>query len=391
MPNVYFELRDTPNKNGEHRIRLVINTGSGYPSRKATKFAVKLHEWDRVKQKVNKHHPAHFNINNALEAQKNKAINEMSLSISTTGYASAKDISNRVLKSTDFYKIAHEKIAQFALNDSYGTIKRYQSIINKLHEFAPKLHVSDITPQFIYRYQDWLLKNKKNAPNTVQSNIKALNAIWKFAYDMEYINSNNPFNKIKIASGAPIAKEILTFEEIEKLQGVPMKGYREIARDMFMFSYYSAGMRFSDVLLFNVSMIKNNRIAYITGKNEKLLSFPLHNRLKAIIDKYAINAGTLFGMVQELKNKEKQFKNIGNKQAIINKYLQFACNDAGIYKKISFHCARHTFAHHANEISNRNVYSIKNALGHTTINTTEIYLGNDTNAVDTLLNKLYHS
>jgi site-specific recombinase XerD len=56
----------------------------------------------------------------------------------------------------------------------------------------------------------------------------------------------------------------------------------------------------------------------------------------------------------------------------MNKQLQNWIYDAGIKKKITFHCARHSFATLHLSL-NTDIYTVSKLLGHRHLKTTEIY------------------
>jgi site-specific recombinase XerD len=67
---------------------------------------------------------------------------------------------------------------------------------------------------------------------------------------------------------------------------------------------------------------------------------------------------------------------INSRLTYINKYLKEVCKYAGILKKISSHCARHTFSDISLELNQNDVYALKGVLGHSSVKTTEGYLIN---------------
>ena len=68
---------------------------------------------------------------------------------------------------------------------------------------------------------------------------------------------------------------------------------------------------------------------------------------------------------------EKVFTNL-KYSVLVNNTLSKWMNDAGIIKKITFHCAMHTFA--VLQITmGTDIYTLSKLLGHTAIKTTEIY------------------
>jgi len=68
---------------------------------------------------------------------------------------------------------------------------------------------------------------------------------------------------------------------------------------------------------------------------------------------------------------EKVFEGL-NYSAYENKFLKQWIKDAGITKKITFHCFRHTFA--TLQLSNgTDIYTVSKMLGHRELKTTQIY------------------
>lgn len=63
--------------------------------------------------------------------------------------------------------------------------------------------------------------------------------------------------------------------------------YMRLAQDMFIFSYFGAGINFSDIALLQFSDIKDGRVFYIRKKTSKPINFQLNDIAKDIIDKYS--------------------------------------------------------------------------------------------------------
>ena len=65
------------------------------------------------------------------------------------------------------------------------------------------------------------------------------------------------------------------------------KSYLELARDIFMFSYLTAGINFKDIAFLKYANIENNRIYYVRHKTKKMLTFNLLPEARKILDKYS--------------------------------------------------------------------------------------------------------
>ena len=95
--------------------------------------------------------------------------------------------------------------------------------------------------------------------------------------------------------------------------------------------------------------------------------------------------------VMPVKIKEQLYAKISSVNTILNKYLGKIGEMAGLTKHISFHVSRHSFAYQASR-SDVDSMAIKKALAHTSLQTTETYLGelNDSET-DGILQQMFDS
>ena len=102
-------------------------------------------------------------------------------------------------------------------------------------------------------------------------------------------------------------------------------------------------------------MIRNT-VKITTNKTKRLVKIPLIEKA-----------------IELLENKEPEmfvFRVFANQ--VTNRYLKEIMNEAKINKKISFHCARHTFATIGIELGIP-IEIISDLLGHSDLKTTKIY------------------
>ena len=92
--------------------------------------------------------------------------------------------------------------------------------------------------------------------------------------------------KIKIKSGHKIG---LTRTEVLKIEDLKLNQHTSIwqTRNVWLFSFYFAGIRISDVLEMKWSDFKDGRLFYIMNKNEKPISLKIPEKAKVIIDMYS--------------------------------------------------------------------------------------------------------
>lgn len=173
--------------------------------------------------------------------------------------------------------------------------------------------------------------------------------------------SKNPTHSI-LADDKPkniqVKREFLTLDEVKRLIDTPCD--YEIIKRAFLFSCFS-GLRLSDV-----RALKWSDISDIGGGRKQL-------RIIQQKTKYPVDIPLSANALAHLPNQgdcEYIFKLPMN--WVIEKYLAIWCKDAGINKHITYHCSRHT---HATLLLTYGVdiYTVSKLLGHTRVQTTEIY------------------
>ena len=194
-----------------------------------------------------------------------------------------------------------------------------------------------------------------------------------------------------------MVKDQLTTEDIEKMWNAdPLDQNEALARDTFLFSYYSSGARFRDVLVMPKSAIymdgAKQRIRWTPSKTKnstgEVLDMEINKRMAAIIKRNSNDTDTIFGVINLKLAPEDLEKNIDSTQSKISKSLKLFIARCGISKSISFHDARRTLSKHL-KYAGGDLHGIKDVMGHGDIKTTQGYVGRDQEAKDRLLKKLY--
>ena len=127
------------------------------------------------------------------------------------------------------------------------------------------------------------------------------------------------------------------------------------ARNVWLYSFNLAGVRVSDALRTRWSDIKDNRLYYRMGKNSKLLSLKIPEKVQEILNFYMNdkrgNNDFIFPELKKanLKDSKDVFRKMktGNKK--FNYYLKSIAKKAEIEKKLTMHIARHSFGNIASD------------------------------------------
>lgn len=265
--------------------------------------------------------------------------------------------------SIDFYNFMAKAIADRKGEIVPATARHHNAVLNKLKDFQHTLTFAEIDKSFIDRYRRFLKNNFNNDINTVHSNLKCIKTYLNIAVDNGVIRKN-PFDDITLKRVNP-DRVFLDEQELEalvnKYKQFSMTGYYQQVLELFLFSCFT-GLRISDVRNFKwENIIKNIMVVEMVktrNVNRKVAKVPISPMARAIID-------------NQPRRRENVFCMMPTDQAI-NRTIKLIAADVGIKKKITFHCARHTFATIFLRRT-KNVAALQKILGHTNIRETMIY------------------
>ena len=146
-----------------------------------------------------------------------------------------------------------------------------------------------------------------------------------------------------------------------------------LARDLFLFSFYTRGMSFVDMAYLRRGHIRDGRIRYVRRKTGQEIVIRVEPEMQRIIERYADGERPYVFPVLKSENPEKAYAEYRTALTYYNRLLKRLCTLAGIPQRLSFYTARHSWATAA-----RNhqvpVSVISAGMGHTSERTTQIYL-----------------
>lgn len=273
----------------------------------------------------------------------------------------------------DYYKAMCEK--RHGNPESRGNWGNWFSCLHHLKKYEKneKITFEDITPEWVQGFHDYLdneacawthdyrkkLKDKPLARNSKLSYFNKLRACLNQAFE-DRIIPINPCRGIDNFKAEEGTRMYLTIDEVRKLAQTDCE-YPRI-KDAFLFSCLT-GLRRSDVLRLTWGDIHRQgdftRIIFRQKKTEG----------QEYLD-ITPQAAELMGEPKDLK--EHIFEDI-HSPSCTNKAIQEWVYEAGIHKKISFHCARHTFATMMLDLGT-DIYTVSKLLGHRELSTTQIYV-----------------
>lgn len=242
----------------------------------------------------------------------------------------------------------------------------YQTLFNNLEKFRKGILITDIDYQFIVSYDKWL-RESGIAHNTRISRLRLLRAVLNEARKRDFITIN-PFDRFRIQQMVS-KKGFLTKEEVTKLERMNLKGVEDRVRDAFLIGCYT-GLRFSDIISLRPEHIQGGWLTKKMVKTGFIVEIPIgelfDGKMNVILEKYD-------NQINKLTT------SLGSNSAV-NKVLRGLLDRIDADAKITFHSSRHTFA---TLLGQRGVQltTIQKLLGHTKLQTTQIYSEVDRNAI----------
>jgi site-specific recombinase XerD len=296
----------------------------------------------------------------------------------------------------EFYQ---EIIAQCETENKCGNRLVYLNSYNSLMNFTKNrldIPFNIIDVPWLERYEAWL-RSRGNKENTISLQFRTLRSAYNKAIKEKCAQkSAYPFEEFKVSKfdtstkKRAIAKtDILKF--MDDTEPVSQKRYVQLSKDIFMFSYLCGGINFTDIANLTKANIVNGRLEYIRQKTHKLIKIGIPDEAMRIIKKYeAENTGYLFPILNNKVHKtalQKQNR-IHKMRGKVNYNLKVLGKRLGIEISVTTYVARHSFASVLKK-SGVNIAIISEALGHSDLATTQIYLDSfDNEQIDNAMKNL---
>lgn len=321
-----------------------------------------------------------------------KEIENIVASLGSGSYIVQDVISKYKEKQEECYLITfmEKQIAEKERIGKFGTAKAFRSTLRSLRRFIGNRRVKfrDIDFTFVKDYENYLYATGV-VSNTVSFYLRNLRTIYNMAYNKDIeVSPNTPFRKIKIRYTKTV-KRTLKREVLEKIAKLDLSDNIPLmeARDIFMFSFYTRGMSFVDMINLKHTDIEDNTIYYVRNKTHQQMQVGITEPLRRLIDKYNVDDTYVLPFINRCDNAS-VYKRYQSAYGNIYRNLKIIADMVGINTPLTTYVARHSWATLAKE-SGASVCAISEGLGHTTEKTTVIYLKEfDRKVVDGINEKL---
>ncbi|MEA5426407.1 site-specific integrase [Arcicella lustrica] len=355
MASVSIVLRKTPNKEGKHNLYLRIIKDRKI-SQTSIGHSILLKDWDGAKQIIKKSHPNSARLNNLIAKKVAEATDKLVEMEANNTDTSAKAIKKAVTASKDrtFFKQAELYLNQLKATGKFNQRSADEPRVKKFKTFLKNedINFSEISPGLLKNFKAYLIGTFGVNERTAVNHLVVIRTIYNRAIaDGVTDRKNYPFGKGKTVIKFPDTLKIgLNAEEVKLLEELDLPPSENHARNLWLVSFYFAGMRVSDVLRLKWSDFQNDRLYYTMGKNLKAGSLKVPDKVLEILKQYpqGSNAHDLvFFDLAKMPDLSKLYEvqsYIKSRVRSCNDYLKNVANKMGLTKALSMHIARHTFA-----------------------------------------------
>ncbi|QOG03474.1 site-specific integrase [Flavobacterium sp. MDT1-60] len=370
------------------------------------KLSCDLSQWNETKSEFRKNYPNYKQMNSALTEIRNRAEKIISDHLGKGEDIALDEFEGLFLNFKGDKKISVKEFWDEYIDDlnksgRTGNAKFYKFSKNSFFKFLENknIYFKDITPTLLGKYEVYLRANN-NIDTGVSAKMRAIRAIYNDAIrkgcaSKEYY----PFTEYKVSKLKGTSnKRALSIVDVHKVINLDMTEHPTLidSRNYFVFSYYTRGMNFSDMMKLRWENIVDGKVIYVRSKTKARFIIKVLEPVQQILDYYkAQKRETKYVFPIVLKENSTPMELEYRKERTIKKYNKDLKEIASICKidgKITSYVARHSFATNLKQ-SGVSTDIISEAMGHQNLSITQVYLKeleNDVidSAMETLLQKV---
>lgn len=365
MPTIKIVLRKKPDSNGDLPLCLRI-TKNGKPRYIYLGPYIPEGDWDKQAQSVKRSHTNHVQLNKFLLNKLTGATNTALDSEVKDAAISAQAIKEKLkpVSGPTFLAQAQDYLDSLKAAGDYNQHSSNKSRVKHFKEFMKGKDIAfqDISKRVLEKFVSWMkttyepkrCKKKRISDRTIANHLITIRSVFAHARKNKVIDKTvTAFGEDGMEIKIPESTKVgISEADIERLEKVELSDpAHDDARKKWLFSFYFAGMRASDLFRLSWGDIRNGRLYYIMGKNKKVVSLKIPDKAADILEHYKQFRQNVDDLVfPELKGVD--FSDVYNTKKEIAKAVSktdralrlYVSKAAEITGKVSLHIARHTFA-----------------------------------------------
>ena len=283
----------------------------------------------------------------------------------------------------ELHRFMQELIIDLKQGGKEGTAATYCTTLNCFTRFmhgAP-LPIARIDARLIKEFECYLAGHGLTK-NTSSFYMRVLRSVYNKAVECGLADQSYPFKHVYTGIDKT-RKRAISIKDITRLKLLDLTAQPslELARDLFMFSFYTRGMAFIDMAHLKTSDLANGFLIYKRHKTRQELCIKWEPCMQRIVDKHKPSGqdGHLLPILSGTGDLRRQYLNA---QHLMNYLLKQLSTLLKLTPPLTMYVARHTWASIAKS-KHIPITVISEAMGHNSLATTQIYLASlDHNVID---------
>ncbi len=177
-----------------------------------------------------------------------------------------------------------------ANKETLGSLKLFNSSSNKLN-------FRDIIPEFLYKY-DVFLRSRGGTDGGIGVRMRAVRALYNMAVERKIVKEDTyPFSIYKVSKlkGKGL-KRALNMVDVKKIVDVDLSEHPKLvnSRNYFVFSFYTRGMNFADMMKLKWTDITDDQIHYTRSKTKGNFIIKILSPVQKVLDYYKADTTTKY-------------------------------------------------------------------------------------------------
>ncbi len=277
-----------------------------------------------------------------------------------------------------FSSFARQQITLAAHQHHHSLSANYATALRSLLTFYNKEDIpfSALDSTLVERYRQWL-KDRGVCLNTTSCYMRSLRALYNKAVYQHKTRQRHPFALVFTGNTKTEARSVCC-PDMERLQSLPLSDSSplRVTRDVFLFSFFAMGMPFVDVAYLRWSQIQDGVITYHRHKTGQRVRVRLESCMKKILQQYKVSSRDYVFPLITSASVDGAYREYRTALGRYNRHLKKLGIMTGSGRPLTSYVARHTWASLAYR-ENIDIKLISEALGHTSVRTTQIYISSD--------------
>lgn len=296
-------------------------------------------------------------------------------------------------KKNSFFRLLEKYFVDYlptAKGLSKATITSYKATFRLLFEFmeskknisAENITFALLTTECVQGFLNWLEDDRANSVSTRNQRLSAIAAFSQYAINRDFTNAlilQNSINSIPRKKGSGKIRTFFTRDEVKLLLAVPNCKNEIGIRDKTLLSFmYASGMRAQevcDMVVGDIQFYPDKATIRVKGKGQKARLIAIPKQASEILKKYIDYRGISNKYDKHVfSSQTHENMSVSCIEEIYKKYIQkLKLKHQDMFRDdYSPHSMRHTTATHMLE-AGVPLIVVKNFLGHSSIQTTQIY------------------